>query len=221
VRPYASRTLSYVPRAGEQLASLTPTNRALEPEEFTHNELGVKWDPTDRLAATAAIYESSRTNVAITDPNNPTLSILVDGQQVRGVELGVSGQISERWQMMAGYAYQDSEIETPGAQNGNEIGQVPEHSVSFWNRYDVNSKLGLGLGQVYRSDVFIASDNAVTLPSFTRLDAAAFYAVNEQMRLQLNIENVLDEEYFSTAHSNNNIMPASPRALRLGANFCL
>ena len=110
---YASHTLTYVPRAGEQLASLTATNRALEPEEFTNNELGLKWDLSDRLAATVAIYELERTNVAITDPTNPTLSILVDGQRVNGTELGLSGRISDRWQMMAGYAYQNSEIQTP------------------------------------------------------------------------------------------------------------
>ena len=102
VSVYASHSLTYVPRAGEQLASLTATNRALEPEEFTNNELGLKWDLSDRLAATVAIYELQRTNVAITDPTNPTLSILVDGQQVNGTELGLSGRISDRWQMMAG-----------------------------------------------------------------------------------------------------------------------
>ncbi len=61
----------------------------------------------------------------------------------------------------------------------------------------------------------------MTLPSFTRLDAAAFYAFSEELRLQVNIENLLDEEYFSNAHSNNNIMPASPRAVRIGLNFRL
>jgi catecholate siderophore receptor len=218
---YASHTIAYVPRAGEQLASLTATNRALEPEEFTNDELGLKWDLTDRLAMTAAVYELDRTNVAIADPIDPTLSLLVDGQTVSGVEFGISGQITERWQMMAGYAHQDSEIQQPGPLNGRELGQVPEHSASFWNRYDVSAKLGLGLGIIRRSDVFVASDNAVTLPSFTRVDAAAFYTLNETMRLQLNVENLFDEEYFSTAHSNNNIMPGSPRALRVGVSFRL
>ena len=218
---YYSHTLSYVPRAGEQLASLTPTNRALEPEEFTNDEIGLKWDLSNMLATTVAVYSLDRTNVAITDPSNPTQQLLVDGQRVRGVELGLTGQLTDRWEMMAGYAYQDSELQTPGPTNGNELGQVPEHSVSFWNRYDVSTKIGLGIGLVYRSDVFVATDNAVTLKGFTRIDAAAFYTLSDNMRLQINIENLLDEDYFASAHSNNNLMPGSPRAVRLGVDFRL
>lgn len=218
---YASHTLSYVPRAGEQLASLTASNSALEPEEFTNNEVGLKWDFDSRLSTTFAVYQLDRTNVAIVDPSNPTLLVLVDGQRVDGIELGVAGQVTERWQMMAGYAHQDSELRTPGAQSANELGQVPRHSASFWNRYDVSSRLGIGVGVVYRSDVFVATDNAVTLPSFTRLDAVAFYSINDSLRLQFNVENLLDESYYASAHSNNNIMPGSPRAYRLGLTFTM
>jgi catecholate siderophore receptor len=216
---YLSHTLAFVPRAGEQLASLTATNRALDPEEFTNNEIGLKWDLGDRLATTVAVYSLDRTNVAITDPNNPTALILVDGQRVRGVELGLTGHVNDRWQLMAGYAYQDSELQTPGPTNGNVLGQVPEHSASFWNRYNVSPKLGLGLGVVYRSDVFVATDNAVTLDSFTRVDAAAFYSLNDNLLLQLNVENLFDEDYFASAHSNNNLMPGAPWGVRLGVSF--
>jgi catecholate siderophore receptor len=216
---YASHTVSYVPRAGEQLASLTASNSALEPEEFTNNEIGLKWDLGSRLSTTFAVYQLDRTNVAITDPTNPTLLLLVDGQRVDGFEFGLSGEVTDRWQMMAGYAHQDSELRTPGAQSANELGQVPEHSVSFWNRYDLSARLGFGVGVVYRSDVFVATDNAVTLPSFTRVDGAAFYSINDNLRLQLNVENLLDEEYYASAHSNNNIMPGAPRVYRLGLTF--
>jgi catecholate siderophore receptor len=221
VSVYASRTLSYVPRAGEQLASLTASNSALEPEEFTNNEVGLKWDFGSRLSTTFAVYQLDRTNVAIADPSNPTLLMLVDGQRVDGIELGLAGEVTERWQMMAGYAHQDSELRTPGAQSANELGQVPQHSASFWNRYDVSSRLGVGVGVVYRSDVFAATDNAVTLPSFTRLDAVAFYSINDSLRLQFNVENLLDESYYASAHSNNNIMPGSPRTYRLGLTFTM
>ena len=216
---YVSHTVSYVPRAGEQLASLTASNSTLEPEEFTNNEIGLKWDLGSRLSTTFSVYQLDRTNVALTDPNNPTLLMLVDGQRVDGIEFGLSGEVTDRWQVMAGYAHQDSELRTPGAQSANELGQVPEHSASFWNRYDLSSKLGFGVGVVYRSDVFVATDNAVTLPSFTRLDGAAFYSISDDLRLQFNVENMLDEEYYASAHSNNNIMPGSPRAYRLGFTF--
>ena len=216
---YASYSLSYVPRAGEQLASLTPSNRTLDPEKFTNLELGYKWDITDRLSFTSAVYQLDRTNVAITDPNNPAQSLLVDGQRVRGVELGLSGNVTDAWQVMAGYAYQHSEVQQPGAQDGNQLGQVPKHSVSLWNRYDITEQWGVGLGATYRDQVYVASDNAVVLPSVVRVDAAVFYAINDKVRLQLNVENVFDRSYYASAHSNNNIMPGSPRAFRAGIDW--
>lgn len=216
---YASYAISYVPRAGEQLASLTASNRALDPEKFTNKEVGFKWDIHGALSFTAAVYQLDRTNVAITDPNNPTQSLLVDGQRVKGLELGLAGNLTEQWQVMAGYAYQDSQVQTPGGQNGNQLGQVPENSFSLWNRYDFTPRFGAGLGVIYRDDVFVSSDQAVVLPSFTRVDAAVYYAITPSLRLQANIENLLDEEYYASAHSNTNIMPGTPRALRVGIDW--
>jgi catecholate siderophore receptor len=75
--------------------------------------------------------------------------------------------------------------------------------------------LGLGLGVIYQDRMFAAIDDAVTLPGFTRFDAAAYYTMNRYLRLQLNVENLFDQQYFATAHSNNNITPGSPRAVRV------
>lgn len=216
---YASYTVAHVPRAGEQLASLTAGNRALDPEKFTNRELGLKWDISDRLSATVEAYRLDRTNVAIANPNNPMQSLLVDGQRVQGLELGIAGQLTDKWHVMAGYAYQDSEVQVPGAQNGNALGQVPKNAVSLWNRYDFTPQWGVGLGAIYQDAVYVSTDNAVTLPSFTRFDAAVFYTINATVRLQLNVENLFDETYFTSAHSNTNILPGSPRAMRLGMNF--
>lgn len=55
----------------------------------------------------------------------------------------------------------------------------------------------------------------VTLPSFTRVDAAVFLTLNEHLQAQLNLENLLDETYWGTAHNDNNITPGSPRAARV------
>jgi catecholate siderophore receptor len=64
--------------------------------------------------------------------------------------------------------------------------------------------------------MFTSTDNTVTLPSFTRVDAAVFYALNDRIRAQLNVENLLEEDYFASAHNNNNITPGSPLAVRMG-----
>lgn len=47
------------------------------------------------------------------------------------------------------------------------------------------------------------------------MDAALFFDVSERFELQLNVENLLDQTYFSDAHNNNNITPGTPLNVRL------
>ena len=58
----------------------------------------------------------------------------------------------------------------------------------------------------------------VLLPGFTRVDAATYVDLTNQVRLQLNVENVFDRQYYPMSHGNNNIMPGAPRTLRVGLN---
>ena len=51
-------------------------------------ELGAKWDFRPDLSFTAALYQLDRSNVIAPVPNDPTRSMLVDGQRVRGAESG-------------------------------------------------------------------------------------------------------------------------------------
>ncbi|MGH8131371.1 MAG: TonB-dependent receptor [Steroidobacteraceae bacterium] len=211
---YANYSMTYVPRAGAQLTSLDLTNQALDPEEFENQEVGAKWDIRDGLALTAALFRLDRANVIIPDPDDPAVSILVDGQRTKGFEFGVSGRVREAWNIQGGYARQDGELtEVLG---GTRLAQLPKHVASLWNKYDLTPAWGVGLGLIHQTEMFAAADNAVTLPEFTRVDAAVYFTPSERMRMQLNVENLLDEKYYPNAHNNNNISPGSPRALRAG-----
>jgi len=90
--------------------------------------------------------------------------------------------------------------------------------LSLWNRYQFLPRLGGGVGVIHQTRTYAAIDNAVTLPEFTRVDAAAYVGVTSNVRLQLNVENLLDEQYYPTSQGNNNIMPGAPRSLTLGIN---
>ena len=220
---YGNYSLAYVPRAGDQLTSLTLSNAALKPEQFMNLELGAKWDIRPDLSLTAALYQLERSNVIAPVPNDPTRTMLVDGQRARGAEVGLAGRITPQWSVMGGYAYTDAEITQAitGARAGAVVAQVPKHTVSMWNRYDFTPFLGLGLGVVHRSSMYAALDNTVLLPGFTRMDAAMFVRLNRTLRVQANIENIADVDYIASAHNNNNILPGAPRIYRLTviANF--
>ena len=229
---YSSYTISYVPRAGEQLASLSATNKSFDPEKYNNIEVGVKWDYAPDLALTAAVYKLERNKIAVLDPSNPTNTVLADGQQSKGVELGINGKLTDSWSVAGGYAYQDAEFtKSQGNTNplnvipaGAEVAMVPRHTFSLWNRYDFNDVWGAGLGVISRTEMYAAAptvSTSVTLPGYVRLDAAVFAQVNKDLRVQLNIENLLNKDYSLYAHNNNNITPGSPLAARLSviANF--
>ncbi|MGE3179213.1 MAG: TonB-dependent receptor, partial [Vicinamibacterales bacterium] len=215
---YANASLAYLPRAGEQLASLSLTNQALDPERFVNYEAGVKWDFSQTLAFSAAVYRLDRGNVAVPDPLDPTRSLLVDAQRTHGLELELTGAVTSAWYLTGGYAYQDGELTetiSSSARAGARLAMLPTHSVSLWNKIELPRRWEVGLGLIRRGDSFTSLDNAVVLPGYTRVDAGVFYDVSRKVRAQLNIENLLDRDYYASAHNNTNITPGSPRAVRL------
>ena len=214
---YANYGVAYLPSSGDQFSSLTTITQQAKPERFSNYELGAKWDVRRNLSLTTAVYRQDRTNTRATDPNDPTRILQTGSQRTNGYELGLNGNITSRWSVAGGYAYQDAFITsaTVSAAKGAQVGLVPHHSFSLWNSYKVLSNLGLGFGVVHRADMFAAFDNAVVLPGYTRADAAVFFSVNEHWRLQANIQNLFDTRYYLNADGNNNISPGASRGARL------
>lgn len=210
VSVYASYSQSFLPRSGDQFLTLSAVQENLAPEKFTNREVGAKWDISPRLAATLALFQLDRTNATTPDPANPAATINVGETRTRGVELGLTGRLTDHWQMSGGYAHQDAKL------RGNDfvrLAQVPEHQFSLWNRYDFTDRFGAGVGLIHQSSQFAAIRNAANvtrLPGYTRVDAALYFDVSDSIQLQANIENLLDETYYADAHNNHNISTGAP-----------
>lgn len=220
---YASYSQSFVPRAGDQLTGLDATTTNLSPEKFINQEIGAKFDVNPDLALTAAVYKLERENIAAVDPANVSQTILIDGQETTGVELGVTGKVTDKWSMFGGYAFQDAEltktqrIGSSTFSSGTELGQTPRHTFSLWNRYDFNDTWGAAIGVISRSDMYALTPTttaSTVLPGYTRVDAAVYGKLDKNLRLQLNLENLTNKEYALSAHNNNNIVPGSPLTAR-------
>ncbi len=214
---YASYSVSYLPSAGDQFSSLTDVTRALEPEQFRNFEMGGKWDIADQLSVTAATYRLDRTNTRAPSPTDPAVTVQTGRQRSEGYELGVNGRLLPNWEVAGGFARQKARITstTASAREGATVPVVPASSFSLWNKYQLASGFGIGLGVVHQSRIYTAIDNTVQLPAFTRVDGAAFLRLGTRLRAQMNLENVLNAKYYPLAHNNNNITPGSPRAVRL------
>lgn len=214
---YTSYSVSALPSSGDQFSSLTATTETLEPEKFKNYEFGAKWDVLDRLSLAAAVYRLDRTNTTAPDPIDPSKTVQTGSQRTEGFEFSITGAITPTWQVIGGYTNQDATVtsRTAAAAVGAKVALVPRNTASLWNRYQMASRVGVGVGVIYQDEMFAAIDDAVTLPSFVRIDAAAYYTVNRGVRVQANVENIFARTYYPTANSNNNITPGSPRAVRV------
>ena len=215
---YSNYSVSYLPSSGDQFSSLTTVTQQVKPEKFNSYEVGAKWDVSQSFSVTTAVYRLNRTNTRSTDPNDPTRIVQTGSQRTNGYELGLNGSLTRRWKVAGGYAYQDAFVTsaTTAARAGAQVAQVPHHTFSIWNNYQILPKLGAGLGILNRSNMFAAIDNTVHLPGYTRADAAVYYTLTERMRLQANVENLFDTKYYINADSNTNISPGFARAVRAG-----
>ena len=218
---YASYSRSYLPQSGDQFSSLDADRAALKPERFDNYEVGAKLQLPGGLLATAALYQLDRTNTRAVDPLDPARTVLTGAQRSRGLELGLERSVSSRWLISAGYTLQKAEISetTTAAPKGREVPLVPPHSFSLWNRYDVNDRLGMGVGVIARSKSYASISNRVKLPGYARVDAALYYALPGGIEAQVNVENLLGAHYFPTANSDNNIAPGAPRTLKASIGY--
>lgn len=214
---YASYSVSALPASGEQFGSLTATTQTLRPERFFNRELGLKWEPNSLVALNVAGYRLDRTNTTAPSSNDPAVLVQTGRQRSTGVELGVSGNVTSTWQVAGGFAAQRATIvsTTTAAREGTTVPLVPNRNWSLWNRWQPARAIGMGVGVVRQGATYAAVDNAVTLPPFTRLDAAAYFTLLPWLRGQVNIENLLDARYYPTSYGNNNILPGSPRSVRV------
>ncbi|MBE9160699.1 TonB-dependent siderophore receptor [Nodosilinea sp. LEGE 06152] len=188
----------------------------LEPERGTQFEIGAKADLLgDRLTATLAFYNLTRSNVPVTDPNNSAFSVALGEQRSRGVEANITGEILPGWNVITSYAYTDAEVIEAfgGIPAGGRPANVPKHSASLWSTYEIQSGdlqgLGFGLGVFFVGDRFSDTANTIALDSYLRTDAALYYR-RSNWDLALNVKNVFNVNYVRSGLGNSQLTPGDP-----------
>jgi catecholate siderophore receptor len=213
---YAGWSQSYLPQSGDQFSSLDASTTSLEPELFENIEIGAKYQPKPELLLTAALYRLDRDNTRAPGAVAGT-TVLTGSQRSEGLEISLQGEIRDGWHVAAAYALQSAEITqtTSSAPIGRKVALVPEQSLSVWNKFAIMQRFGAGLGVIWQDAQYASITNAVTLPSFTRVDAALYYDLTDTLGLQFNVENLLGETYWTNAHNDNNITPGAPTLAKI------
>ncbi len=212
---YTSYGVTYQPSSGDQFSSLTSTTSTFKPEKVASYEIGAKWDASPKLNLSGALFQLDRSNTPTATVSGYTE---LSGQsRTKGFELAATGKITNKWQTIASYAFQNAEVikATRSYAAGSKVALVPHNSFALWNKYDFTQEWAAGLGVVSKSSQYADAANTVKLKGFSRLDGAAYYKINSSYRAQINVENILNRSYVQTAHNATNALPGSPRAFNV------
>lgn len=180
-----------------------------QPQKSYNYELGTKWDFFQRkLSTSLALFQSERTNIATATDAGTGVPSAYGDQLVKGVELSVSGRITNNWVVFGGWSYLDSENRNPSnaVANGAELNWTPAFSGNLWTTYRLPSGLTLGGGAQYtgKSKVSLSNINAAALPSHTVFNAMLSYELTRRINIRLNVNNVTDELYARSLNNNSN-----------------
>ncbi|MGH7908654.1 MAG: TonB-dependent siderophore receptor [Thermodesulfobacteriota bacterium] len=195
----------------------------LPPQEGEQYEVGLKTEFFDgRLSSTLAFYHLTKANLPAADLSTPERgdSIAIGEARSRGIEFDISGQLTERLSVIGTYALTDAEItkETLGGglqqpgKPGDPLPGAREHSGSLWAKYEIlPERFEVGTG------VFFAGKSPgilVDTPGYGRWDAFAAYHFRlggSRLTAQVNVNNILDKEYFYPAQQFlSHIYPGEP-----------
>ncbi|WP_346839088.1 TonB-dependent siderophore receptor [Microbulbifer sp. SAOS-129_SWC] len=194
----------------------------LDPEENRSLELGTKWQLADgNLLLSAALFRTDKVNARTQDPDDPNDLLVLDGEQrVQGIELGVTGSVTERLSLNAGYVLLDTEVldsKDPG-EIGKQLANSPENSFNLWANYLVSEKLQLGAGAQYVGERYNSTSNLRAAPDYWVYEASGVYAFSSTVSAQLNIHNLSGAEYIDYV-GGGHFIPGLGRTALLSVNF--
>ena len=205
---YGSYSESFLPRSGEQFANINGNNNRLDPNTFSNLETGVKWDFGQGLSFTAALFKIEQSSPQVADNDPSTLDVI--DSKISGFEVQVQGQVTFNWFASVGYGTLDGEQVNRSGSTGLRPRELPENMFSLYNYVSVTESFGLGFGMTRQAESFINNGNTAVLPSYTRLDASAYYDITDKLRIQVNIENLTDQLYFPNSHSTHQATVGAP-----------
>src|SRR3984957_10842387 len=215
---YLSYGTSYNP-AIEYLI-VAPSDNSLSPEKNSTAELGTKLKILGGKAElTGALFDTFVKNVRISDPDDPTVQEMPFDQRVKGIELGVTGYVTDIVEVAVNYTHLNDKITSSAdpLSVGKLAPNTPHDAVSVWSTVEPTTAWVLGGGFTAVSHRFADADNTAGVPSYVFFNAMTSYQVNEHLKLQLNLNNVTDKLYFTgfyyTGIAENHALPSAGRTL--------
>jgi catecholate siderophore receptor len=209
--------------------AVSSTNLDWDPERSATVEIGTKWEFfDDRLLLTLALFDTERKDAYLLV--DASTYEKVGKTRVRGAEFSFTGNLTDAWQVFGGYSYLDSEL-VKGAYNslgvGKELPNTPQNGFSLFTTYELLPELKIGGGAYYVDKVYGTWGTTTTstpakvrfVPDYWRFDANASYQINPGVSVQLNVQNLTDEVYYTKAYANHYAALGPGRQYLLSVNM--
>lgn len=202
-----------------------------DPEESKSWEVGIKWELVDSgFRGTAALFSTEKANILASSPNGDGTTAAIGEAESQGVELDMFYNLTTDTQVSLSYAYVDAENAKEITlwdwyviEQGARLGNVPEHSGSlmvqhFGNLAGYQGSTGFTVQYVgTQLGDFLEQD--FELPNYTLVNLFANVALSDNLELNLNIDNLLDEEYYANSYMDEWTMPGAPRSVKASIKY--
>ncbi|MNS80051.1 Ferric-pseudobactin BN7/BN8 receptor precursor [compost metagenome] len=227
---YSSYTSIYQPQMSKDA-----NRQLLDPVQGNSYEAGIKADYYGgRLNARFALYRIEQDNIAeyVSGVDAESVYRAVQGATTKGFEIELTGEVSEGWNLSAGYTYNH----TRDAQGDYVYGSIlqtttPEQLVRLFSTYRLPgrwSPLTLGGGVNWQSEFFgnvfqpnpadtvnFGQNSTITQRSYALVDVMARYRFNEHLSTTLNVKNLFDKTYYTGLGNFGTGFYGEPRSLQL------
>ncbi|MDW5499935.1 ferrichrome porin FhuA [Pseudomonas lundensis] len=223
IAPYVSYSESFEPTSGTDASG--NTFAASKGKQY---EAGVKFAPKDRpITASMAIYQLTKTNNKVADPNNKFASIQGGEIRSRGVELEGKAALTANINLLGSYTYTDAEYSKDTTLQGNTPAAIPKHMASVWADYTFHetalSGLTLGSGVRYVGSSYGDEANTFKVKDYTVVDAAIKYDLARfnlpGSSIGINVNNLFDKEYVSSCFATYGCYWGAERQVVATATF--
>jgi len=227
---YGSYTESFKPNStiAPLSGSSTVLDGSIAPEEAKSWELGARLDMPGRVTGNIALFDIKKRNVLVANSEGPTTIYSAAGEvRSRGLEMDLTGQLSDHWSMIGSYAYTDAEVTEDPDYKGKRLQNVAKNSGSLSAVYDFGSVIGgdqlrVGAGARYVGERAGNAVNDFDLPSYTVADAFATYDTKvegQKVKFQLNVKNLFDRTYYTSAASRFFVSMGDSRQVSLSSTL--
>lgn len=222
---YSSYSEGFVPLSGTDYAG-----NAFKPELSESVEVGTKINLAD-WALTIALFDAEKTNMLTTDPVNAGFSATLGAVNSRGIEIDLSGALTDSLDAQLSYTYLDTGTAVDSVNidwgilvpAGSPVANVPDHSLSVMLKQQLRiyqRDASIGARVRYISERLGDTVNPdYQLPAYTLTSLFGSFALTPRWQVEAVVDNVFDEHYVLNSYSPLWTQPGEPRSARVSVRY--